>query len=143
MTNIARVPITNFFVGGDYTGRIEIGPDEKPLNVILDTGSSALALDGKNYSPELIRGDKTTHLAQTDSYGDEAVGPAPSSKRPLRWGTVLRRYRFPEPTQPSPTLPLPICSRESKGSWAWRTPRWTTPLPCRRIPGLISTPRRR
>jgi hypothetical protein len=70
MTNITRVPITNFFMGGDYTGRLLIGAEEKPLNVILDTGSSALALDGNKYSPELTKGDKSTHLAQTDSYGD-------------------------------------------------------------------------
>jgi len=70
MANIARIPITNFFMGGDYTGRILIGPDHKPLNVILDTGSSALAVDGKKYKPELAKGDKSTNLAQTDSYGD-------------------------------------------------------------------------
>ena len=40
------------------------------MNVILDTGSSALALDGHKYKPNLTRGDKSTNLAQTDSYGD-------------------------------------------------------------------------
>jgi hypothetical protein len=38
------------------------------MNVILDTGSSALALDGHKYQPEAD--DKTTDLAQTDAYGD-------------------------------------------------------------------------
>jgi len=57
-------------MGGDYSASILVGPDQKPLNVILDTGSSALALDGKKYSPELAKGDKSTKLAQTDSYGD-------------------------------------------------------------------------
>jgi hypothetical protein len=70
MRTIARIPISNFFMGGDYSGSILVGPDQKPLNVILDTGSSALALDGKKYSPELAKGDKSTNLAQTDSYGD-------------------------------------------------------------------------
>jgi hypothetical protein len=69
MPNIARIPITNFFMG-DYTARILVGPDQTPLNVILDTGSSALAVDGKKYKPELTKGDKSTKLAQTDSYGD-------------------------------------------------------------------------
>jgi hypothetical protein len=57
-------------MGGDYTGRILVGPDKKPMNVILDTGSSALALDGKKYQPDLAGGDQTTNLAQTDAYGD-------------------------------------------------------------------------
>ena len=68
MANIARIPITNVYMGGDYTGRISVGAEQKPLNVILDTGSSALALDGKKYQPN--GSDKTTDLAQTDAYGD-------------------------------------------------------------------------
>jgi hypothetical protein len=70
MANIARIPITNVYMGGDYTGRILVGPKQQPMNVILDTGSSALALDGKKYQPDLAGGDQSTHLAQTDSYGD-------------------------------------------------------------------------
>jgi hypothetical protein len=57
-------------MGGDYTGRILVGPQKQPMNVILDTGSSALALDGKKYKPQLTKGDHSTNLAQTDSYGD-------------------------------------------------------------------------
>jgi hypothetical protein len=68
--NIARIPITNVYMNGDYTGIIRVGANEKPLNVILDTGSSALALDSKKYSPSA--GDQTTNLAQTDSYGDNS-----------------------------------------------------------------------
>ena len=70
MANIARIPITNVYMGGDYTGRLLVGPQQRPLNVILDTGSSALALDGHKYTPDLTEGDKSTDLAQTDSYGD-------------------------------------------------------------------------
>jgi aspartyl protease len=68
MPNIARIPITNIYMGGDYTGQILVGPEQKPMNVILDTGSSALALDALKYKPEM--GDERTRLAQTDSYGD-------------------------------------------------------------------------
>jgi hypothetical protein len=68
MANIARIPITNVYMGGDYTGRILVGAEQKPMNVILDTGSSALALDGTKYKPG--GNDQTTDLAQTDSYGD-------------------------------------------------------------------------
>jgi len=70
MASIVRIPITNVFMGGDYTGRILVGPQQQPMNVILDTGSSALALDGTKYQPQLTGGDKSTKLAQTDSYGD-------------------------------------------------------------------------
>lgn len=65
-----RVPITNVHMGGDYTARLLVGPHQQPMNVILDTGSSALALDGHKYHPRPGHGDRTTHLAQTDSYGD-------------------------------------------------------------------------
>jgi hypothetical protein len=70
MPKIVRIPITNFYAAGDYTGRFYFGPDRKPMNVLLDTGSSALALDGTKYQPQLTRGDKSTDLAQTDAYGD-------------------------------------------------------------------------
>ena len=70
MNKIARIPITNIYMEGDYTGLICVGPEKKPMNVILDTGSSALALDGSKYQPHFANGDKSTNLAQTDSYGD-------------------------------------------------------------------------
>jgi hypothetical protein len=72
MGKVVRIPITNVYMGGDYTGRIYVGPAKTPLNVILDTGSSALAVDGKKYKPTLTGAgaDKTGNLAQTDAYGD-------------------------------------------------------------------------
>src|SRR5579871_1143463 len=70
MSSIVRIPITNVYAGGDYTGEIMVGPKQKPMNVLLDTGSSALALDGKKYAPDLANGDTSTDLAQTDAYGD-------------------------------------------------------------------------
>lgn len=57
-------------MGGDYTAQIKVGPHQVPLNVILDTGSSALAIDGSKYTPDFAAGDKSTDLAQTDSFGD-------------------------------------------------------------------------
>ncbi len=68
MANIARIPITNIYMDGDYTGQILVGPEQQPMNVILDTGSSALALDGHKYQP--AASDEHTKMAQTDSYGD-------------------------------------------------------------------------
>jgi hypothetical protein len=70
MANVVRIPITNVYAGGDYTGVICVGPAKKPMNVLLDTGSSALALDGTKYKPDFADGDQSTNLAQTDSYGD-------------------------------------------------------------------------
>ena len=70
MAKVARIDITNVYMGGDYTGQIFVGPEGHPMNVILDTGSSALALDGHKYKPDLANGDKSTNLAQTDAYGD-------------------------------------------------------------------------
>jgi hypothetical protein len=70
MTTVVRIPITNVFADGDYTGVIHVGQAMKPMNVLLDTGSSALALDGKKYKPDFGNGDQSTKLAQTDAYED-------------------------------------------------------------------------
>ena len=87
MANIVRIPITNIYMGGDYTGVIYVGPEKKTMNVILDTGSSALALDGKKYQPDLAQGDQTTDLAQTDSYGDGSTWTGAVIKTTLTIGT--------------------------------------------------------
>jgi hypothetical protein len=70
MATVVRIPITNVFAGGDYTGVILVGNAKKPMNVLLDSGSSSLALDGTKYTPDFDNGDESTDLAQTDSYGD-------------------------------------------------------------------------
>lgn len=70
MPGIARIPITNIYTEGDYTAQIFVGSQGRSMNVILDTGSSALALDGHKYNPDRANGDESTHLAQTASYGD-------------------------------------------------------------------------
>lgn len=70
MSRTVRIPITNIYGDGDYTGRIYVGSGKTPLNVILDTGSSALAVDGKRYKPAVSGAGTTTKLAQTDGYAD-------------------------------------------------------------------------
>src|ERR1700683_1312966 len=70
MPNVIRIPITNVYMDGDYTGQLLIGPRQQPINVILDTGSSAFAVDGNKYQAQA--GDQTTSIAQTDSYGDQS-----------------------------------------------------------------------
>jgi hypothetical protein len=62
-----RISITNVY-GGDYTAKILVGKQKKPANVILDTGSSTLAVKPTAYDPA---GDtpKRTSLAQVVLYG--------------------------------------------------------------------------
>lgn len=65
-----RISLTNVYMQGDYTGTISLGPKGTPLNVILDTGSSALAVDANKYTPSFGPDETQTNVAQTDSYGD-------------------------------------------------------------------------
>ena len=39
-----RLAITNVLMDGDYTGTIYVGSQKTPIDVILDTGSSTLAV---------------------------------------------------------------------------------------------------
>jgi hypothetical protein len=55
---------------GDYTGTILLGSKQKPANVILDTGSSTLSVDGKKYDPTKDSEAKITNIAQEVGYGD-------------------------------------------------------------------------
>ena len=69
MAGAIRVPITNVYGGGDYTAEIAIGSGKVTANVILDTGSSTLAVVPKTYD---VKGDETakaTPLAQDVLYG--------------------------------------------------------------------------
>jgi len=65
-----QVPITNIYMDGDYTGTILVGSQKKPINVILDTGSSTLAIDGTKYDPTKDTTAKVTDIAQEVSYAD-------------------------------------------------------------------------
>jgi hypothetical protein len=72
MAKFVRVPITNYLVGGDYTGTFRVGPGKTEVDLLLDTGSSALALDAHKYKPDVQGGDKLTDYAQTAVYGDNS-----------------------------------------------------------------------
>jgi hypothetical protein len=69
MPAVVRLPITNIFMGGDYTASLAIGAAARPVNLILDTGSSSFAINGDKYIPDPAGGDVTTNLAQTETYG--------------------------------------------------------------------------
>jgi hypothetical protein len=64
-----RIPITNVYGGGDYTAQIRIGSLGAPANVILDTGSSTLAVVAKAYGANADPSMKATALAQDVIYG--------------------------------------------------------------------------
>jgi hypothetical protein len=67
---VARIPITNVYAEGAYTGCILVGREQKPMNVLLDSGSAVFALDGRKYKPDKAAGDRSTRFAQYMSYAD-------------------------------------------------------------------------
>ena len=72
MPDVVRIPITNIYAGGPYTGRMFVGAKNKPMNVFLDTGSSTLVLSRRSYCPDTGNGDVLTRLAQTVDYADNS-----------------------------------------------------------------------
>ncbi len=72
MPDVVRIPITNIYAGGPYTGRIFVGAHNKPMNVFLDTGSSTLVLSRHAYCPDTDKGDVLTRFAQTVDYADKS-----------------------------------------------------------------------
>ncbi len=71
-TTTVRLPITNVYLGDDYTGTIYVGSQKKPCNVILDTGSSSLAIDGNFYDVTKDKAAQKTDLAQEIAYEDKS-----------------------------------------------------------------------
>jgi hypothetical protein len=71
-----RIPITNVFDGNDYSAQILIGSQQIAANVILDTGSSTLAVVPSVYQAAKDAGMTPTSLAQQVQYGTGAwLGP--------------------------------------------------------------------
>jgi Eukaryotic aspartyl protease len=69
MSTIVKMLISNVLLGSDYTGEILVGASHKKMNVTLDTGSSTLAVNGKDFNPTADRGTTTTNIAQEVQYG--------------------------------------------------------------------------
>jgi hypothetical protein len=67
-----KMPISNVLMDGDYTGLIYVGSQKRPINVILDTGSSTLAIDGNAYDATKDRTAKLTDIAQEVEYADRS-----------------------------------------------------------------------
>jgi hypothetical protein len=64
-----RIPITNVYGGGDYTAALSIGTNKQPANVIVDTGSSTLAVTPDIYDPSKDTAARPTPFAQVVLYG--------------------------------------------------------------------------
>jgi len=65
-----RIPISNVLLGDDYTGKLYVGSQRKEVNLLLDTGSSTLAVDHKSYDPRHDPKARVTELVQEVRYGD-------------------------------------------------------------------------
>jgi len=63
------INITNFYASGDYTARIAVGSQGTIVNLILDTGSSTLAVKTSKYNPAEDTSLQPTSIAQDVSYG--------------------------------------------------------------------------
>src|SRR4051812_48877651 len=71
-----RIPITNIYAGGNYTAQIEIGSVGEPANVLLDTGSSTLAINSRAYHPSSDTKMNPTPYAQDIVYDTWSwIGP--------------------------------------------------------------------
>lgn len=64
-----KISITNVYGGGDYTAQILVGSNQDPANVILDTGSSTLAVKTTAYKAASDTDLQPTSLAQDVTYG--------------------------------------------------------------------------
>jgi len=69
-TQTVRVPINNVPAGGDYTAQVTVGSQNAPANLIMDTGSSTLAVKhGASYNATTDKNLKPTAYAQEVTYG--------------------------------------------------------------------------
>lgn len=64
-----RLPTSNLYANGDYTVTLLFGSAAKPLRLILDTGSSSLAIHSTDYSPDTDQHMQPTTLVQEVLYG--------------------------------------------------------------------------
>jgi hypothetical protein len=100
-----RIPITNVYGGGDYTAALLIGSHKQPANVIVDTGSSTLAVTPKIYDPSKDKAASGTPFAQVVLYGTGgwagpvlrapvALGGASLPSAPLALSVVQEKDNF-------------------------------------------------
>ena len=67
-----RVAISNVLLGDDYTGKLYVGAQQKEVNLLLDTGSSTLAVERRSYDPQRDSKARVTNLVQEVAYEDRS-----------------------------------------------------------------------
>ena len=72
MAEIARIPISNVLTEGKYMMRIAVGSPSQPIGVLLDTGSSILAVYQSAYDKSADTDSVTTQLLQTETFASGA-----------------------------------------------------------------------
>src|SRR5215469_1439053 len=108
-TKILRLDMTNVLSGNDYSAQLSIGAKGAVTNVILDTGSSTLAVEPAVYSGSGDKDLKPTTLMQLVTYGTGGwAGPVVNTTLTLGAGAgqvVL------------PNCPIAITSVQEKGNF--------------------------
>jgi hypothetical protein len=69
MAETVRIPITNVLTGGQFAMSISVGAQQQRVNVILDTGSSMLVVDGAIYDPSGDTGAVTSQILAKAEFG--------------------------------------------------------------------------
>ncbi len=135
MSTIVKMPISNVLLGSDYTGAIMVGSDQVKLNVILDTGSSTLAVVSQDFNPSTDEGVTTTNIAQEVQYGSGSwVGAVVRTAVGIGDGVSLSSANLAVTYQESANM---FGKRRAFG--ASPTRRSTTPSRCPRTPGPTNT----
>jgi Eukaryotic aspartyl protease len=70
MAELVRFPITNAVTGNAFTLKLSVGSGAVPVNVLLDTGSSMLAVNADPYDPGSDHAAVTSQLLQNGSFQD-------------------------------------------------------------------------
>ena len=63
------IPLTNVYAKGDYTAKLYLGSQQTPVNLIIDSGSSTLVVESKNYQVEADTSFTATPVVQEVNYG--------------------------------------------------------------------------
>ena len=103
------IPITNIYDGSDYTAQMLVGSKKTPVNVILDTGSSTLAVKPTSYNAADDTDLKPTTLAQLVMYGTGGwAGPVINTA--LSMGTDANQVTLK-------AAPIAITDAQQKGNF--------------------------
>ncbi|HWU52113.1 MAG TPA: hypothetical protein VN153_04790, partial [Tahibacter sp.] len=79
--NLLQLPTTLAYARGNYSVALDLGSQECRVNVLLDTGSSTLAVTAQGYAPERDTALTATAYAQQITYGGgRLAGPVLRSR---------------------------------------------------------------